>query len=378
MDLNFAAALAQLVERSGPDFAFRMINGARAEGDYLLTTFLPEELRATYEAKSGSMTIVTTMAGLVGMDSPYPPGGAARGTKFLERTAKVAQHIQLPEENIRELHQLLLAMGQQANTNDVAINTILNFQDKILTQAQLDTSEYMRGLVLSTGKLQWTFNGIILNVDYGVPSTNIFAQRTGNNGYGGTTSMWWADWRAGRTILKGQVRATLAHPDTIALIVSNEANKLELLSQDEVTGTAEFIKFVGDPDTGNRIRSSDVRDRARIIGYGAEGEVLDPANPGLTVAIPFFPRGVVAMIGNPVARGLTVGLGSSVEAPDNPVRLGYTHIAPTVEGGGRPGRWSQVYTPENMPMQVAGRTASNQLPVLEAPTKLVLLNTAMS
>jgi len=354
-----------------------MINSARTEGDYLLSTILPEELRATYEAKAGAMTIVATMAGLVGMDSKYPPGGAAKGSKFLERTAKIAQHIQLPEETIRELHQLLMAMGQAANSNDVAINTILNFQDKILTQAQLDTSEWMRGKVLSTGKLQWTFNGIILDVDYGVPAANIFAQRTGTSGYGGSASVFWADWRAARSILKGRVRTTLAHPDTIDMIVSNEANKLELLSQDAVTGTAEFVKFVGDPDTGNRLRSSDARDRARIVGYGAEGEVLDPDNPGSTVAMPFFPRGVIAMVGEVISRGLTVGLGSSVESEQNPVRLGYTHIAPTVEGGGRPGRWSRIYTPEDMPMQVAGQTASNQLVVVEAPEKLVLLNTVM-
>ena len=270
-----------------------------------------------------------------------------------------------------------MAMGQAANSNDVAINTILNFQDKILTQAQLDTSEWMRGKVLSTGKLQWTFNGIILDVDYGVPAANIFAQRTGTSGYGGSASVFWADWRAARSILKGRVRTTLAHPDTIDMIVSNEANKLELLSQDAVTGTAEFVKFVGDPDTGNRLRSSDARDRARIVGYGAEGEVLDPDNPGSTVAMPFFPRGVIAMVGEVISRGLTVGLGSSVESEQNPVRLGYTHIAPTVEGGGRPGRWSRIYTPEDMPMQVAGQTASNQLVVVEAPEKLVLLNTVM-
>lgn len=376
MDLNFAAALNLLIERSGPDFAFRMINGARTEADYFLTTFLPEELRATYDAKRGSMTIVATMAGLVGMDSTYPPGGATKAEKWSEGTAKTALEIRLPEDTIRELHALAVALGQQANSNEVAVNTILNFQDRILSQSQFDTSEWMRGKVLSTGKLQWTFNGITLDVDYGVPAGNIFAQRTGNNGYGGSTSQFWTDYRAARRILKGQVQALVAHPETIDMIVSNDANKLELLSQDEVTGTAEFIKFVGDPDTGNRIRSSDARDRTRITGYGAEGTVLSDDGKS-TVDMPFFPRGVIAVIGRPITRGLTVGLGSATEAPENPLRLGYHHIAPTVEGGGRPGRWSDIYVPERMPMQLGGRTAANQMPVLEAPDKLVLMNTVM-
>jgi hypothetical protein len=377
MDLNFAAALATLVERSGPDFPFRMINEARTADQYLLQTFLPEELRATYDAKSGSMTIVATMVGLVGMDSKYPPGGAAKGTKFLERTAKLAQDIRLPEETIRELHQLVLAMGQQAGSNEVAVNTVLNFQDKILSQAQYDTSEWMRGKVLSTGKLQWTFNGIELDVDYGVPAANIFAQRTGTAGYGGSASAFWTDYRLARTKLKGRIRAVVSHPETIDMIVSNEANKLELISQDEVTGTAEFVKYVGDPSTGPRLRSSDVRDRTRIIGYGAEGTIIDPDNPGSTLDLPFIPRGVVIYIGDVVQRGLTVGLGSNVIAENNPVRLGYTHIAPTVEGGGRPGRWSRMYIPDDLEMQLGGKTASNQLPVVEAPDKLVVANTVM-
>lgn len=374
MDLNFASVLAQM----GPDFAFRFINGARTPADYLLAQFLPEELRGTYNAKAGAMTIRATMPGLVGMDSSYPPGGAVGGSMFNESLAKVAQEVPLPEKLLRELHGLLQAMGQDAASDEVARNTILNFTDKVLTQAQMDTAEWMRGRALSTGFLNWVFGGITLAVDYGIPSGNLFAQRTTTAGYGGTLSVWWADWRAGLALLKGQLRVALAHPDTINLIVSNAVNKITLLAQDFASGTAEFVQFTGDPSTGARIASSDARDRVRLVGYGAEGDLLDPTAPSTPVAAPFIPRGLVVLIGNPVSRGMTVGLGSALESENNPLRLGYTHIGPTTEGGGRPGRFAQVYIPQDRPEQVRGRSAANLLPVIEANDKIVVLSTTMT
>lgn len=373
MDLNFASVIAQM----GPDFAFRFINGARTPADYLLTQFLPEELRGTYDAKAGAMTIRATMPGLVGMDSSFPPGGAVGGSMFHESLAKVGQEVPLPEKLLRELHMLLQSMGSTVNSDQVAQNTILNFTDKVLTQAQHDTAEWMRGKALSTGKLQWTFNGIVLNVDYGLPTANLFAQRTTTAGYGGTASVWWADWRAGLALLKGQLRVALAHPDTINLIVSNLVNKITLLAQDFATGTAEFVQFTGDPATGPRLASSDARDRVRLVGYGAEGDLIDPNAPGVTVPAPFIPRGVVILIGNPVNRGMTVGLGSALESETNPLRLGYTHIGPTTEGGGVPGRYAQVFVPQDRPEMVRGRTAANLLPVIEANDKIVVLSTTM-
>lgn len=375
MDLN----LADLIALLGPDFALRIINEVRPDSDYLLESLLPEIGLPTYEAKAGAMTVRATAAGLVGMDSPFPPGGAVGGSSFNESLAKVAQHIPLPEKVLRTLQQLSIAARNQGSSNQTAIDTILDFANKVLRQGQTDTAEWMRGKALSTGALQWTFGDITLDVDYGFPSDNLFSQETGTDFYGGSSSDFWADWWAMLAIFRGQLRAAYAHPDTINLIISNTVNAITLTEQDFTTGTASFVKFTGDASTGPRNASSDVRDRARIIGYGLEVDVLDPTDPANPSKEPVIPRGLIVCVGNPVNRGMTVGLGSAVESETNAVRLGYTHIGPTTEDGSGLGRrWSQVFTPENMPMQVHGRTAANILPVIEAYDKVVVLSTAMS
>jgi hypothetical protein len=57
-------------------------NDARPGDNYLFNAVLPERQRRGYHAKAGSMTIKATMAKLVGMDSPYPRGGAMTLQRF--------------------------------------------------------------------------------------------------------------------------------------------------------------------------------------------------------------------------------------------------------------------------------------------------------
>jgi hypothetical protein len=58
--------------------------------------------------------------------------------------------------------------------------------------------------------------------------------------------------------------------------------------------------------------------------------------------------------------------------------LGYTHIGPTVEGGGQMGRWAQLFTPEQLPMQLHGRAVTNGLPVVETPEKIAIASSDLS
>lgn len=373
MQLNFTEVLRQL----GADAAFRIINAARPPSDYVLAGILPEQPRATYDVKNGAMTIRTTMAGLVGADSPYPPSGAVEATTFNEQTAKIANQVTLPEMVQRELQYLLATLGDNPQSTEAARNTVLNFVDKLLTQAHLDTMEYLRGQALSTFGLDWTFNKKRLQVDYGDPGGHLFAQRTGNNGYGGSTSKFWDDHKAARTKLKQSVRLIVAHPNTVDMIVMNPVNNIIITSQDLATGTYGIVRNVQGTAGGVVQPSADQRERVQIIGYGLEGEVLDPANPGRTIAFPFVPEGVLIYVGDPVPSGFRVGMGSVAENINNQVAIGYTHIGPTVEGGGRLGRWADVYVPEREPWQVVGRAVTNGMPVIEDPTKLVVLNTVM-
>lgn len=372
-NLNFGDVLRDL----GPDAAFRVINERRPDADYLLNTFLPERLMPTYDVKAGNMTIRPTMAGLVGADAPYPPGGLIDVQKFMEQSAKVALTVVLPEMMQRRLREFLYRIDSPQQSSEAVRNTVLNFIDKMLVQPQWDTFEYLRGEVLTTGAIDWTFNGKRLQVTYGVPAGNLFAQRTTTASYGGSASVFWADYRAGLSILKGRVRAVVGHPDTINLIVSNPVNNIIVTAQDLQTGTYSIAKNVGGA-SGPQIPSGDSRDRTTMVGYGAEGEIINPLDPDSTILVPFISTGKLVMIGDAPSRGFQVGLGGAVESPTQALELGYTHIAPTEEGQGAMGRWARAFIPENRPYQVQGDSVTNGLPVLEAPDKLVVLNTAMT
>jgi hypothetical protein len=313
------------------------------------------------------------MAGMVGMDSPYPPSGVVELSTFNESTTKMANSVTLPEKAMRDLQAFLATVGDQAAGNAEVQRTVLNFASKLLSQPHLDVMEWLRGQAMTTGALSWSFGGKDLSVSYGVPAGNLLANRTGTASYGGSASEFWNDMRTMRSKLRGQVRAYVAHPDTIDLIISNAANKIVVLAQDGITGTVTVQRYVGNTEKP----SSDARDKVTLIGHGAEGEILDLANPGKTTRIKFCPTGKIVAIGNPIPQGFSIGQGSTRD-PDNSLPIGYTHIGPTVEGGGRPGRWGRVFTPENQPWQLRGEAVTNGLPVIEDPEKIAVASTNMT
>jgi hypothetical protein len=370
MNFNFAVALAAL----GVGAAFKVANSARTAADYLFASLLPEQNKSTYTISSGQMIVRATMAGLVGMDSPYPPGGVIDLSTFLERTAKVANNVTLTEQALREL-QAMLAQVQLSggNTTDRMVDQALNFLNKVVIQPHLDTFEWLRGQCLHD-TLNWTFNGINLTVAYGIPTANKLANRTGTAGYGGSASVFWADVRTLRKQLKGNVRAMIAHPDTIDMIRYNPINALATVNMAGDGGSGTVFTFRRLNTNGQF--TQDVGDVVQLISYGKEAEVFDTANPGSTLKIPFEPRGRILAIGNNERNGFEIGQGGT-EDPALAQALGYTHIAPTVEGGGAAGRWAQLFTPEFQPWQLQGRGVTNGLPVLEAPDKVAIASTDM-
>jgi hypothetical protein len=101
--------------------------------------------------------------------------------------------------------------------------------------------------------------------------------------------------------------------------------------------------------------------------YDGEGDVIDPADPSKVKHLPFMTPGKLLYVGNNRRSGYRVGEGST---PD-PIRdqaLGYTHLAPTVESGGAPGRWAQLVTPQLQPWELHAMGAENGLPVREDVT----------
>jgi hypothetical protein len=369
MNFNFSQALAALPQGA----MFQVANQARPPANYLFNTLLPERGSYDYQAKSGSMTVRTTMAGLAAMDSPYAEGGVIEVSTFTEETAKVANRVRLPEAALRQLQNMLMHLQLNGQpTTEVMQREALNFGDKLVVQAHLDTFEYLRGQALVNGQIDWTFNKKRLLVDYGIPAANILTQRTGNDAYSGTASKFWDDVKLVRKGLKRQIRAAIAHPDTIDDIVYNTANSIWNASDNGSSVT--ISRRAGGETTADREEESELY-RVTLIPYGLEGEIFDLSNPGQTITVPFMPRGKILWVGSATRPRYVVGEGST---RDVEYALGYTHLAPTVEAGGTPGRWMQVYTPEGEPWTIEGRGVTNGLPVLEEPELLVISSTEMS
>lgn len=357
MDFHFTDALRQL----GRDFAFRVVNAARPGSAYLLASILPETPMRSYEVKDAAMTVRSAMAGLTGMDSPYPPTGAMDLSTFLERAAKVANQVTMSEQALRALQEMLLflsASGQ--STNERMVEEVLNFTNAVVVQPHLDVAEWLRGQALGTGAIAWTFGNVALAVDYGIPAANKLTSRSGNDAYAGSASKFWTDIRAQNRLLRGASRIIrIAHPDLVDDIIYNEANALQVVSMSDSGVTVR--KMIS--QNGTNTPSSDARDTVEIVKYGLEGEVIDPANPSTTQKVSFWPTTKLAAIGTAVNRSYVVGAGS--REPQE-FELGHTHLAPTVEASGAPGRWARVYTPEARPWQLVGEGASNLLPVINA------------
>jgi hypothetical protein len=241
----------------------------------------------------------------------------------------------------------------------------------VIVQGLQDVTEYLRAQALVYGGIDWTFNSKRLQVTYGVPAGNLLATRTtaSNTAYGGTSSAFWSDIYTAQSLLRFNVRSFILHSDTLYKIINNDVNnKLRILSQNGNVFTVQ--RYTGTTEAP----STDNRATVQLVTYDDEAEIIDPANPQVSKLIPFMPRNKILAIGNNNRSGYRVGEGSTPD-PRQDNALGYTHMAPTVEGGGQPGRWAQLFTPENQPWSLVGRGAQNMLPVIEAPEKIVVLTT---
>lgn len=372
MNLNFATALSGL----GPDAAFLYANEVRPPSWYLFNSILPEQNQPDYSIQNGSMTIRSAMAGLAGLDSPYPPTGVTEVSTFIEKVAKVANYVSLPEQVIRRMQGTLRNMGQPDGIGFIQ-NEVLNFLDKVILQGHFDTFEWLRAQALVSGAISWKFNNMTLAVDYGIPAANILTTRTGTASWDSTASAFWADIALLQSTLHYNVREFVVHPNTLTKIINNSVNAIEMINfTDAQNGTQEytFTRLVGTTER----RDSDSRYTVKLRAYGLEAEVLDLASGSTnTQKLPFMQEGKIMAIANPGRTGYRVGEGAT-DDPYKSTALGYTHIAPTVEGGGAEGRWAQLFVPEELPMQLHGRAVTNGLPVIETPEKIAIASSDLS
>lgn len=371
MDFDFQLAIDALNANDDSNL-FVVANESRAPGDYILETILPEEPKSTYHVDGGKIIIRSTMAGLVPMDSPYPPGGQVELSTFLHRTAKIGNHVSVNEETLRAIQDMLLRMRDVSIAgNERLLQEMLNFYDKVIIQPHHDTMEYLRGQVLQTGKIDWTYGKVRLNIDYGVPAGNFLPKRTvaAGTAYHLPGSKFWEDAVKLRRILKNNVRAFLLTPNTADAIRYNPAHNI---IAEEGNGTITFRRLVNN----GQAFSKDANDTITFVIYDKEGEIISPADPSSTIIVPFLNDGGITAIGTNTFKGYRVGEGSTPN-PDADKALGYTHLAPTVEGGSRPGRWGRMYVPQERQWEFAGEMVTNGIPMLLAPNKVAGASTEM-
>ena len=374
MLLNFAEVLSQI----GDGAAVRVANSARPPANYLFNTFLPERMQPDYSVEAATMIVRTTMAGLVAMDSPYPPGGTLEIGTFLENSAKIGVANTLTEGALRQIQSLLREMMLNGTGgSEFLVGEALNFLNKVIIQALLDTDEWLRGQALVYGLINWTFNKKNLYVDYGIPTANKLPTRTdaNNDSYSDSASAFWTDVRAAQTALRYDVRAAIMNSATFNKIVNNSVNAIQLISQSLNGFTVRRYTTVG----GNTVLSNDTRDGMTFIIYDEEAEVLDTspaASFGTTQRLKYMPDGKILFVGGSAGNRYRVGLGST-DDPRNDLELGYHAICPTVENSGKMGRWARLYVPQGYPMQLRGEGVENSLPVIYSPQRIVIATTEM-
>lgn len=374
MDLDFTAVINDL---GGGRGFFEIARAVRTPASYLFNRFLPEQTRPTYDVSAGSIRIVPTLAGMSGMDSRYAQVGAMDARTFMERTAKLTAKLPLTENALREIYAFSQALSAQGgDTRGWLRGEVEAIFNNVVMQAQLDTMEWLRGQALSNGDgIDWTYDGVNLTVDYGIPNTHVLTKRTivSNAAYGGSASAFWTDVRTAQRLLNYRVTAFIAHPETIDAIIHNSVNALRVIGQDTNGGWFDVQRFSGTTEQA----TGDARDTLRLWSYGLEGEIIDPTNPTQTIRVPFLAEGKLLAIGTAGRGGYVVGMGAQEDPLDNRP-IGYTHIGPTVEGANVPGRWGRMYVPQERPWELHGESVTNGLPVIEDPSKIVIAETELA
>jgi hypothetical protein len=372
MDVNFQSALRTFE----PGQINELANSVNENIQYLGDTLLPSIQRPGYTATGGNIKIKGTMAQPIPMDTDYPEGGIIGITGVDADTAKFGQSIWFPEKTIREIQAFVEKMQLGLVSGDPAAfvqNALVNFLEQLIVKPHDDTREYCKIKAITEGKILMVGNKSTVDVDYSIPLSNIFANRTGNNRYNGTTSKFKDDMTAAKKILGQSLLGVVMHGDTLDAIIDNPVHNFvitaEAFSQDRKTRTVTVRTVVNN----GQAFSLDTRTSFTLVGYSREGEILDIANPGQTIKKPFIDVGRIAVIGDTPRVDLLPQLdGTPIGS------LGYYHVGPTVEGGGTLGRWSDIYVPEGRPWSIRARGAENSIPMFDKPEDVVLLSTALA
>lgn len=352
-----------------PETLFRLANEV-PDGEMLWATFLPERQERTYHVRDSQMVVYSTMAGLTGRDSPYAPGGVIEASDFAEDIVKWSIETALGENQLIILQDLAARVERGESSTDALVQTLLNFADKIIAQALRDGMEYARGRAIQDGELTWTFNQKKLTVDYGYPPTNVLSRLTDVSGsWYLPTSTFWEDIELIRQLLDRRVLAVVMTETTLTNIVNQDANKIQVVELAKSRYSARYsLRRVAQVGYANTI-PEDYRSQVEVVTYDRMATLYDPSSPTAMQQVPFMDDDKVVVFGQPTGIRFEIG---STPLPEH--AFGYTHVGPTVENKGTPGRWIRLYTPEAQPWRLVGQGVMNALPVIREPRRIVTVD----
>ena len=359
--------LSGYIKSLDPTVMFQLAN-AVPDGEMIWQTLLPERTEDTYKVEDSQMVVYSTMAGLTGRDSPYAPGGIMVASDFKEDIVKWSIEAAMGENQLIKMQELARKVDIGAANPQAMVETLLNFSNKILAQSLRDGLEYIRGRAIQDGALDWTFNGKQLVVDYGYPVGNKLTRLQDAGGdWGGPNSIFWADIELARRLLDRQVRVILMTTNTLNRIIANDVNKLQVIEKSRSRYSSSYtLRRVAQVGYDNVV-PEDYRSSVDIVTYDRNFTLFDPADATDGMKhVPAMDDDKVIFMGQPTGVRFEVG---STELPE--YAYGYTHIGPTVEGGGASGRWMRLYTPENQPWRLIGQGVMNALPVIREPRRIV-------
>ncbi|HEX9950279.1 MAG TPA: hypothetical protein VGB53_00790, partial [Rubricoccaceae bacterium] len=223
----------------------------------------------------------------------------------------------------------------------------------------------------------WQFGNVELSVNYNFPAGHLRDTKTGNDGFAGSTSKFWEEDKAAKRQLRNRSGILrVMHSDTFDAILHNPVNNFEVTAENGQERSVRRLVLRG----GLLAPSSDASESFTVTLYDEEGELLNPKDTSKTTRVPFCTPGRILYTAPTSTDAFRIGAGATDDAEDQRT-LGYTHIAPTIEGmnqGQRGGsRWAEVYTPQREPMMVKGRGVTNGLPVIENADRVVVTSTVL-
>ena len=358
--------LSGYIQTLDRDVMFQLAN-AVPDGEMIWATLLPEDNRDTYRVDDSQMVVYSTMAGITGRDSPYAPGGVLVASDFKEDIVKWSIEAAMGENQLIKLQDLARKVDIGAASPQAMVETLLNFSNKIIAQALRDGMEYVRGRAIQDGVLDWTFNQKTLTVDYGYLDSHKHV-RVGDAGgdWGGPQSTFWKDIELARRQLDRQVRVILMTTNTLNRIIAQDENKLQVTETARSRYSSSYtLRRVAQIGYANAI-PEDYRSQVDIVTYDRNFTLFDPEAADAMKHVPAMDDDVVLVLGQPSGIRFEVG---STELPE--YAYGYTHIGPTVEGGGESGRWMRLFTPEHQPWRLIGQGVMNALPIIREPRRIV-------